>query len=54
MAAALRRVLVEPGLSERMTGAGRPLALECAWPAVAGRYRDLADRITAIRAAVAS
>jgi glycosyltransferase involved in cell wall biosynthesis len=52
MAAALRRVLVEPGLSDRMTGAGRDLARQCAWPAVADRYRELADRITARRAAV--
>jgi glycosyltransferase involved in cell wall biosynthesis len=47
MAAALRRVLVEPDLAERMTSAGRQLARECEWPAVADRYRELADRITA-------
>ena len=52
MAAALRRVLVEPGLSDRMAAAGRQLARQCAWPAVADRYRELADRITASRDAV--
>ena len=45
MAAALRRVLVEPDLADRMTSAGRQVARQCEWPAVADRYRELADRI---------
>jgi polysaccharide biosynthesis protein PslF len=45
MAAALRRILVEPGLADRMTSAGLQLARECEWPAVADRYREVADRI---------
>ena len=42
IAAALRRVLTEPGLAARMTAASARLAPDLAWPAVAGQYRDLA------------
>jgi len=53
MAAALRRILREPGLADRMTSAGRELAHQCEWPVVADRYRELADRLIACRRAVA-
>jgi glycosyltransferase involved in cell wall biosynthesis len=52
MAAALRRILVEPDLAHRMTSAGRQVARQCEWPAVADRYRELADRIIDRRKAV--
>lgn len=47
LAAALRRVLTEPGLSERMARTSRGLAPSLLWPTVARRYlelgRDLAN-----------
>jgi glycosyltransferase involved in cell wall biosynthesis len=51
LAAALRRVLTEPGLAARMTAASARLAPDLAWPAVAGQYRDLALGLLAARAA---
>lgn len=51
IAAALRRVLTEPGLAARMTAASARLAPDLAWPAVAARYRDLAAGLLAARAA---
>ncbi len=51
MAAALRRILVEPGLARQMANAGRPMALTYAWPAVADRYRQLAERLGTSRTA---
>jgi glycosyltransferase involved in cell wall biosynthesis len=51
IAAALRRVLTEPGLAAQMTAASARLAPELAWPAVAARYRDLALGLLATRAA---
>ena len=51
LAAALRRVLTEPGLAARMTAASARLAPDLAWPAVAAQYRDLAAGLLAARAA---
>ncbi|MFC0111806.1 glycosyltransferase [Kibdelosporangium aridum] len=42
---ALRRVLTEPGLAVAMTGRASALAPELRWPAVAERYRWLADSL---------
>lgn len=42
MAAALRRVLTEPGLAARLGAAAAALAPQLLWPAVADRYRALA------------
>ena len=46
IASALDRVLTEPGLSARMSSHAADLAPQLLWPAVAGRYRDLAAAIT--------
>jgi polysaccharide biosynthesis protein PslF len=50
IAAALRRVLTEPGLAAQMTAAAARLAPDLAWTAVAERYRDLAVGLLAARA----
>lgn len=50
MAAALGRVLYEPGLAERMAGAARRAARPLLWPAVGGAYRELVDRVVRERA----
>jgi glycosyltransferase involved in cell wall biosynthesis len=50
LAAALRRVLTEPGLAPRMSAAAARLAPDLAWPAVADRYRELAAGLIAARA----
>ena len=42
IAAALRRVLTEPGLADGMTAAARALAPDLLWSAVATRYREAA------------
>ena len=42
IAAALRRVLTEPGLASRMAAEARRIAPELLWPAVAEQYRDIA------------
>jgi glycosyltransferase involved in cell wall biosynthesis len=42
---ALRRVLTEPGLAAAMAGKASVLAAELRWPAVAKRYRALADNL---------
>ena len=42
IAAALRRVLTEPGLAAGMAAEARRIAPELLWPAVAGQYRDIA------------
>ena len=52
IAAALRRLLTEPGLAAGMTKAAGATAPHLLWPAVAERYRQLADRL--IRARVAA
>jgi hypothetical protein len=43
MAAALRRVLNEPGLAARMTAEAQRLSAALAWPAVAARYAALGE-----------
>ncbi|HVQ93364.1 MAG TPA: glycosyltransferase [Mycobacteriales bacterium] len=45
LARALRRVLTEPGLAGRMSGEARRLAPQLLWPAVADRYRTVADTL---------
>jgi glycosyltransferase involved in cell wall biosynthesis len=42
MAAALRRVLTEPGLAARLSAEAAAVAPQLLWPAVADRYRTLA------------
>ncbi|PZG00447.1 glycosyltransferase [Micromonospora deserti] len=54
LAAAIRRVLTEPGLAARLAGGIRPLAADLRWPVVAARYGTLAERIVAPRASVVS
>ncbi|MFI6823747.1 glycosyltransferase [Micromonospora sp. NPDC050187] len=49
LAAAIRRILTEPGLAARLAGRIRPLAADLRWPAVATRYGTLAERLTAAR-----
>jgi glycosyltransferase involved in cell wall biosynthesis len=54
MAVALRRVLTEPGLAARLGAAAAAVAPQLLWPAVAERYRALADGLVRARdAAVA-
>ena len=43
MAAALREVLIEPGLARSMAEPCATAAPASAWPAVADRYRDVAE-----------
>ncbi|MEZ0075152.1 glycosyltransferase [Planotetraspora sp. GP83] len=50
IAAAVRRILTEPGLAENLTGRTRALVPALLWPAVAARYDDLAGRLLAARA----
>jgi polysaccharide biosynthesis protein PslF len=50
MARALRRVLTEPGLAARMGAQAAALAPQLLWPAVAGRYRELAGALLDQRA----
>ncbi|HEV7534017.1 MAG TPA: glycosyltransferase [Acidimicrobiia bacterium] len=45
MAAALRRVLVEPGLADRLSARAAAVAPQLLWPAVAGQYRMLAAEL---------
>jgi glycosyltransferase involved in cell wall biosynthesis len=45
IAAALRAILTHPDVAGRMTATARQTAAEALWPAVADRYRDLADRL---------
>lgn len=54
IAHALRRILTEPGLAERLSAAGGRLAPALAWPAIAGRYRRLAAGLLETRAADAA
>lgn len=49
LAAAIRRILTEPGLAARLAGRVQPLAAKLRWPAVAARYRALAERLLATR-----
>lgn len=50
LAAALRRVLTEPGLAERMSAASARLAPNLSWTSVASQYRALAAGLLADRA----
>jgi glycosyltransferase involved in cell wall biosynthesis len=50
IAAALRRALTEPGLSERMSRRAAGIAPQLLWPAVASCYRELAATLTRIPA----
>ncbi len=50
---ALRRVLTEPGLAAHMTRKAARLAPTLRWPAVAARYRELAESLVAARAQIA-
>jgi glycosyltransferase involved in cell wall biosynthesis len=50
MAQALRRVLTEPGLADRMGAQAAALAPQLLWPAVAERYRNLAGELLDQRA----
>jgi glycosyltransferase involved in cell wall biosynthesis len=52
LAAALRRVLTEPGLAAAMAAEAARLAPSLGWPAVAEQYAGLADRLLAHRGAV--
>ena len=47
--AALLRVLTEPGLAAGMAAKASSLAPSLRWPAVAARYRELADSLVASR-----
>lgn len=47
LAAAIRRILTEPGLAASLAGRTRPLAPTLRWPAVAARYEALARRLLA-------
>jgi polysaccharide biosynthesis protein PslF len=47
MAAALRRVITEPGLAQHMADTAAGEAPDLAWSAVARRYRDVAVDLTA-------
>ena len=49
MASALSRVLLEPGLAERMAAEATRLAPSLGWPVVAGAYLGLANRLLAQR-----
>lgn len=59
LAAAIRRLLTEPGLAAQLARRTRTLAPALRWPVVAERYADLADRlrhptskVSAVRAGV--
>ncbi|MEU5786299.1 glycosyltransferase [Micromonospora purpureochromogenes] len=54
LAAAIRRILVEPGLAARLAGRVQPLAAHLRWPAVAARYGTLAERLIAASPSVVS
>jgi glycosyltransferase involved in cell wall biosynthesis len=45
IAAALRRVLTEPGLADRLSARAAAVAPQLLWPAVAARYRALAEAV---------
>jgi glycosyltransferase involved in cell wall biosynthesis len=54
IAGALRRVLTEPGLADRLSARAAAAAPQLLWPAVAARYRGLAETLIEARdAAVA-
>jgi glycosyltransferase involved in cell wall biosynthesis len=49
MAAAIRRVLLEPGLADHMATQARRIAPSLGWPVVAAAYLELADRLRSAR-----
>jgi hypothetical protein len=49
MAAALRRVLTEPGLAAHLRAQAASVAPQLLWPAVADRYRALAGKLVEAR-----
>lgn len=51
MADALEHVLTTPGVAEAMAAVSRGLAASLLWPAVAGRYLDLASELQSTRVA---
>lgn len=53
LAAAIRRVLTEPGLSGRLASRSGDLSVAPPWPSVARRYAALAAELTAARRALA-
>lgn len=52
LAAALRRVLTEPGLAASMAGRSNEVAPQLRWSAVAGQYEQLAHGLIAANAAL--
>lgn len=52
LAAALRRVLTEPGLLDRMATEAARLAPAMGWPVIAGAYRRLADELVPLSPAL--
>jgi glycosyltransferase involved in cell wall biosynthesis len=54
LAAALRRVLTEPGLAAGMAAEARRLAPGLAWPAVAGQYASLSEGLLARQAVLSA
>lgn len=52
LAAALRRVLTEPGLLDRMAAEAARLAPAMGWPVIAGAYQRLADELVPLSAAL--
>ncbi|GAA0439633.1 glycosyl transferase family 1 [Acrocarpospora corrugata] len=54
LAAAVRRILTEPGLADELSGRTRALVPTMLWPAVAARYAGLARSLLAARPAVAA
>ncbi len=54
LAKAIRRILTEPGLAAGLAGRTRPIAADLRWPAVADRYRALAERLIAARSPAVS
>jgi glycosyltransferase involved in cell wall biosynthesis len=49
MASAVRRVLLEPGLADRMAAEAKRIAPSLGWPVVAGAYLELAERLVVAR-----
>jgi glycosyltransferase involved in cell wall biosynthesis len=54
LAAAIRRVLTQPGLAARLVARTRTMPPTLGWPAVAARYEALAQRLLAARSATAA
>ena len=52
LAAALRRLLTQPGVAGGMAAEARSLAPTMAWPVVAKAYLGLANRLRAARPAL--